>query len=77
MTRIPIVGAKTFEKVLRKLEFEFVRQKGSHAIFIHADGRVATVPRHSKKDLSRHLTHEILRQIGISPDEFVELLKDV
>jgi predicted RNA binding protein YcfA (HicA-like mRNA interferase family) len=77
MTRVPIVDAKTLEKVLRKLGFEFVRQKGSHAIFVHEDGRVATISRNSKKDISRHLTYEILRQIGITPEEFVDLLNKI
>ena len=35
MTRLPIVDFKAMEKVLLRLGFEVVRQKGSHVFYRH------------------------------------------
>lgn len=35
--------AKTLEKVAKKLGFEKLRQKGSHARWKHSDGRATTI----------------------------------
>jgi len=77
MTRLPIVNFKTMEKVLLKLGFEKIRQKGSHVFYRHTDGRVTTLPNHPGKDLARPLIREILREIEITPEGFQELLKKV
>ncbi len=47
MTRLPIVGFKIVDKILRELGFERVRQKGSHVFYRHPDGRTTTVPDHA------------------------------
>ena len=55
MTRLPILNAKTIKKVLVKLGFEPVRQKGSHVFYRHPDGRTTTVPFHAGRDIARPL----------------------
>lgn len=77
MTRLPIVNAKTMEKVLLRQGFERVRQKGSHVFYRHADGRTTTIPHHPGRDLARPLIREILREIELSPDRFTEELRHV
>ena len=74
MTRLPVVNFKTMEKILFRLGFQPVRQKGSHVFYRHADGRTTTLPNHRGRDLSRPLVREILREIEISPDQFNEEL---
>jgi len=37
MSRLPIVNFKIMEKVLLRLGFEAVRQKGSHVFYHHTD----------------------------------------
>jgi len=74
MTRLPIVDFKTMEKVLLYLGFQAVRQKGSHIFYRHPDGRTTTVPNHPGRDLARPLVREILREIELSPEEFMEVL---
>ena len=63
------------DKALTRLGFKAVRQKGSHVFYRHPDGRTTSVPNHPKRDLARPLVHQILREINISPDDFMELLK--
>lgn len=75
MSKLPMVNFKTMDRLLRHLGFAAVRQKGSHVFYRHADGRKTTLPHHGNRDLARPLMREILREISISPDEFVELLE--
>lgn len=77
MSRLPIVTFRKMEKMLLKLGFSAVRQKGSHIFYRHIDGRTTTLPKHTGRDLARPLIREILREIDISPDEFNELLKNI
>jgi predicted RNA binding protein YcfA (HicA-like mRNA interferase family) len=41
---LPVLKPKEVVKILNKLGCVFVRQKGSHQQFRHADGRATTVP---------------------------------
>ena len=75
MTRLPIVDFKTMEKVLRRLGFQPIRQKGSHVFYRHPDGRATTLPHHPGRDLARPLVREILREIELIPEQFQEALK--
>ena len=64
------------ERLLLRLGFEKVRQKGSHAFYRHADGRVTTVPHHKAKVLARPLIREILREIEITIDDYNDNLEN-
>ena len=77
MTRLPIVDFRTMEKVLLRLGFQPVRQKGSHVFYRHADGRTTTVPHHPGRDLARPLVREILREIDLTPDQFRQELNQL
>ena len=66
--------ARDLQKVARKLGFQIGRQKGSHARWKHPDGRATTIPVHGNSDIGSWLFHEILKQLGITEDEFQELL---
>lgn len=74
MSKLPIVSAKEFEKILLSLGFFIQRQKGSHKFYKHSDGRYTTLPHHPGEDLSRPLIRTILNQIEISTEEFLQLL---
>ena len=74
MTRLPVVNAKSVEKILLSLGFEKVRQKGSHVFYRHRDGRVTTLPHHRRRDLARPLLRQILREIEVTPDQFTNEL---
>ena len=58
MTRLPIFKAREVIRALEKLGFSAMRQKGSHR----------------GEDISRGLLHQILGEIGISPEEFLDVL---
>ena len=75
MSRLKLIDAKTMEKLLLRLGFEKVRQKGSHAFYRHPDGRTTTIPHHKARTLARPLIREILREIEIPVDDYAEQLK--
>ena len=56
-------------RVLQEHGFLFVSQKGSHAQYRHASGRSAIVP-HPKKELPIGTTRSIIRQSGLTPQDF-------
>ncbi|KKP23884.1 MAG: YcfA family protein [candidate division TM6 bacterium GW2011_GWF2_28_16] len=70
MTKLPILTAQDLEKLLFKLGFQKIRQKGSHAFYKHPDGRTTTIPHHKGRELYRPLIRAILREIKIDIDTF-------
>ncbi len=63
------------KEVLRKLKragFEERRQSGSHMVLRHGDGRQTYLPIHTG-DVPTGTFKSILRQAGISEEEFREL----
>jgi predicted RNA binding protein YcfA (HicA-like mRNA interferase family) len=57
--------------------FQPVRQKGSHLFLEHPDGRTTVLPIHPTKDLKVNLINKILKDAGISRDEWVELINSL
>lgn len=77
MTYIPIVSFRVMDRLLNHLGFKQIRQKGSHIFYRHTDGRTTTVPNHSGRDIARPLIREILREINITPEEFIKELHNL
>ncbi len=44
MSNIPVLKPQEVVRILERLNFKEVRQRGSHKQYRHADGRVTTVP---------------------------------
>ncbi len=65
--------------VLRGLEragFEVVRIKGSHHFLVHRDDktRMTNVPVHASRDVARGTLRDIIKQAGLTVEEFLDLL---
>lgn len=70
---LPVISGGEAAKALGKAGFRFVRQKGSHLILRRDDPFAqVTVPKH--KVLDRGTLRSIIRQSGLSIDEFIKLL---
>lgn len=68
------MSGKEVIKMLSKVGFQTVRQKGSHVILVKetADGKRSTVvPLHKEVDKGTLL--EIIRQAGLKKEEFIDL----
>ncbi len=68
--------AKKVIKLLSKIGFEIVRQRGSHVIMKHSDGRVTVVPVHPGEDLGRGMLSKIIRDSRITREQFLKLLEE-
>ncbi len=74
MNRMPRVTGAHVVRSLRKVGFELVRQRGSHAILKHSDGRSTVVPIHGGETIGVGLMSKIQRDVGIDREEFIDLL---
>lgn len=72
--RLPSLKSKDIIKALNKMGFYEIRQKGSHIFFKHSDGRFTLVPHHGNEDVGKGLLRQILREIDVSPKEFLDML---
>ena len=75
MQKIPPVSPKKIIKLLERLGFKVVRQKGSHIIMIDENRRRIVVPNHPGKNIKPSLVRVIIKEVGISRQEFFELLR--
>ena len=74
LARLPGVRAKDVIAALEKAGFEMQRQNGSHVSLRNAESRRTTVvPVHSA-ELPRWLLKKIIKDAGLSEDEFRSLL---
>jgi predicted RNA binding protein YcfA (HicA-like mRNA interferase family) len=69
------VEAGVVIKALGRIGFLPVRQRGSHLIMKHPDGRSTVIPVHPGEELGRGLRMEIMNNFGLSKKEFIELLE--
>lgn len=74
MTKLPQIKPRTIEKVLVKLGFSLRSGKGSHVVFKHTDDRRTVIPVHNRPVRTGTL-RAILKQVDISTEEFLKLLK--
>jgi len=77
VSRLKLIDAREMERLLFRLGFEKVRQKGSHAFYRHPDGRTTTLPHHKGRLLARPLVREILREIEITVQDYARYLNEL
>ncbi len=70
---MPSATARQFQAVAARLGFRKTRTTGSHERWNHAAGRAVTIPIHGGREIGPPLFHKILRQLGITLDEFDKL----
>ena len=73
--KLPLISGKELIKILTKIGFEPIRQKGSHVYLRHKDGRSTVVPVHASKDIGKGLLKRILNEIEVSRGEFIKQVK--
>ena len=74
--KLPILSGREVIKILSKQGFKTARQKGSHIILVKESDKgkkAVVVPNH--QEIDRGTLLEIIRQAGLSKDEFLRLLK--
>jgi predicted RNA binding protein YcfA (HicA-like mRNA interferase family) len=71
--KLPRIGGAECVRVLQRLGFLTVRQRGSHVIMRRND-RGCVVPLHP--ELKVGTLHGVLKQAGVAPEEFIAALHD-
>jgi len=74
MSKLPVVSGLETVKALSKISYEVDHQTGSHVILRLKEGphRRIVVPLH--KEIAKGTLRAIIRQAGLTVEEFVELL---
>ena len=76
MPKLPQVKARDLVKVVAKLGFKFRDQSGSHAVYIHPDGRKTTIPIHPSETIGTGLLTKIIKKdLEITKEEFIRIVK--
>ena len=75
MPKLPRITPKKLIRALLKIGFLKSRQKGSHLILRHPDGRKTVIAIHSGRNIPHGTLKSILRDLEISTQDFIKLLK--
>ena len=74
MSKPPVLKPREVIRVLLASGFVQVRQRGSHKLFRHPDGRGTTVADHGGRDIGPPMLRQIAKDIGLTWEEFIEHL---
>ena len=70
--RLGSVKPREFVRKLKRSGFLVDHQTGSHAVLLNGRGVRLVVPMHAR-EMKRGLLMDLLKQAGITPDEFSKL----
>jgi predicted RNA binding protein YcfA (HicA-like mRNA interferase family) len=75
LSGLPVILAKELITILLKIGYEIDHQRGSHIILRNkqAPFRRLTIPNH--KEIAKGTLRAIIRESGLTLEEFLELLK--
>ena len=75
MPKLKPISSKQLIKIIEKLGFKFLRQKGSHATFTDNKGKIVVIPIHSGRKIDRGLLLKIIKkELKITRKEFENLM---
>ncbi|MBI4126279.1 MAG: type II toxin-antitoxin system HicA family toxin [Deltaproteobacteria bacterium] len=75
MSHLGPIPTRLIIRALERAGFSQVRQRGSHVILKHPDGRTTVVPMHRGEDLGRGLLRKIMRDADMLPEEFLRFVR--
>ena len=77
MSRLKLLPFRELAKVAEKSDFHWVRCQGSHHTFRSADGRVIVIPDHGSQVIVRPLLRKLIRDMGLTVDEYNDLTESI
>ena len=75
MTPLPTINGRECIRALERGGFEVVRQTGSHVIMRRNNPKVRVIVPNHRKDLRPNTLRSIIRNSGLTVEEFVKLLR--
>ena len=76
MSRLRVVPYRKLRRVVERAGFAWVRCEGSHNVFRRQDGRIVVIPDHGSQDIVRPLVRKIVRDAGLSLEEYHSFLDE-
>ena len=73
MSRLKLLPYRDLAKVAEAAGFKWARRQGSHNSFRSTDGRIIVIPDHGKQVIVRPLLRKIIRDMGLTIDEYNKL----
>lgn len=74
MPRLTPLKAREVIEKLRALGFNGPFAGGRHSRMVHPEtGKIIPIPMHGSKDVSVGLIRAIIREVGITPDDWLKL----
>jgi predicted RNA binding protein YcfA (HicA-like mRNA interferase family) len=72
--RLRLVPYRDVRRVAEATGFTWIRRVGSHNVFRNAQGRTVVIPDHGSQVIVRPLLRKIVRDLGLTVDQYNELL---
>jgi len=72
MSHLPVISGDDFVKAMCQVGYQWDYTEGSHMILLHPSKGRLSVPRH--EELGRGLLRALIRDAGLTRDEFLKLL---
>jgi predicted RNA binding protein YcfA (HicA-like mRNA interferase family) len=73
MPALPVISGADAVKAFQRVGWTFARQRGSHIILVK-EGSMASLSVPNHKPLARGTLRSLIRDAGLTVDEFCELL---
>jgi predicted RNA binding protein YcfA (HicA-like mRNA interferase family) len=74
VSRLKLLPYRDLARVAEDAGFEWVRCRGSHNTFRSSNGRVIVIPDHGNQVIVRSLLRKIVRDMGLTVDEYNRLV---
>jgi predicted RNA binding protein YcfA (HicA-like mRNA interferase family) len=76
VTRLRLVSYRALHRVASNAGFIWVRREGSHNIFRSTEGQIVVIPDHGSQVIVRPLLRKIVRDLGLTIEEYHHLLDE-
>jgi predicted RNA binding protein YcfA (HicA-like mRNA interferase family) len=75
--RLRLVPYRDLRKIAEAAGFAWVRREGSHNVFRNAEGRIVVIPDHGSQVIVRPLLRKIVRDLGLTMEDYHRLLDEL
>ena len=70
MSKLKLVAYRDLAELAERQGFTWVRRVGSHNTFRSSEGRIIVIPDHGGQVIVRPLLRKIIRDMGLTVDEY-------
>jgi predicted RNA binding protein YcfA (HicA-like mRNA interferase family) len=77
VSKLPVVPYRKLKKIAEAAGFVWLDCEGSHNTFRNAAGKTIVIPDHGHHVIVRPLLRKILRDLGVTIEEYHQLLRKV